>query len=37
MRPDMVVLFEPHIDDDLGLVDACEPFGINLTPGFPPF
>jgi len=23
------ILLEPHIDDDLGLSDTCEPFGIQ--------
>ena len=29
MRPYVIILFEPHIDDDLSLSDACEPFGIE--------
>ena len=29
MRPDMVVLFEPLIDDGLGLSGCCEPFCVE--------
>ena len=29
MWPYVIVLFEPHVDDDLGLIDACEPFRIE--------
>jgi len=29
MRPDMVVLFEPLIDDGLGLSGCAKPFGIE--------
>jgi hypothetical protein len=32
MRPDVVVLFEPLIDDGLCLSCCCEPFGVeNFT------
>jgi hypothetical protein len=32
MRPDMVVLFEPLIDDGLCLSCSCKPFGVkNFT------
>jgi len=32
MRPDMIVLFEPLIDDSLGLADSAKPFGVeNLS------
>ena len=29
MWPYVIVLFEPHIDDDLSLIDACKPFGVQ--------
>ena len=29
MRPDVVVLFEPLIDDGLRLSGCCEPFGVE--------
>lgn len=29
MRPDVVVLFEPLIDDGLGLTCCREPFGVE--------
>ena len=29
MRPDVVVLFEPLIDDGLGLSCCCEPFSVK--------
>ena len=28
MLPDMIIFFEPHIDDDLGLLYAGKPFRI---------
>jgi len=32
MRPDMVVLFEPLIDDSLGLAGVAKPFSVeNLS------
>jgi hypothetical protein len=32
MRPDIVVLAQPLIDDDLGLPGDSEPFGIQDLP-----
>ena len=29
MRPDMVVLFKPLIDDSLGLSGCCKPFSVE--------
>jgi len=29
MRPYVIVLFEPHVDDDLSLIDVREPFSIE--------
>ncbi len=29
MRPDVIVLFKPLIDDNLSLFDGGEPFGIQ--------
>jgi len=29
MRPDMIVLLKPRVDDDPSLVDRCKPFGIQ--------
>ena len=32
MRPDMIVLLKPLIDDSLGLADGAKPFGVeNLS------
>jgi len=32
MWPDLIVLAHPLIDDDPGLVDACEPFSVEDLP-----